>query len=175
MLSEPSLGLVLIALGSPSCLCQSPASCPLLYAAIVLFCQGFSLFTHRHLFPPFNLLCFSFNFTTYHPLIIVLFLLSSPLLRAPAWSCSSNSTTWTRLQLTCYFCPPCAISTLPLKLFALEPRWPSGLRRRFANATHRGTGVSNPRLCQGLSFACSRWSDVIGSSLRGRGEDSASR
>ena len=29
------------------------------------------------------------------------------------------------------------------------------------------------RLCQGLSLAGSRWSDLIGSSLQGRGEDSA--
>ena len=52
---------------------------------------------------------------------------------------------------------------------AVEPRWRSGLRRRFGSATHRGDGVFQSRLCRGLSSAGSRWSDVIGSSLRARG------
>ena len=53
----------------------------------------------------------------------------------------------------------------------------------MGNSMSRG-GASSPvlhtvgqgfesRLCQGLSLAGSRWSDIIGSSLRGRGEDLA--
>ena len=42
--------------------------------------------------------------------------------------------------------------TNPDKGEGLEPRWPSGLRRWFAIATHRGTGFES-RLCQGLSMA----------------------
>ena len=30
------------------------------------------------------------------------------------------------------------------KIYFSEPRWRSGLRRWFASATHRGSGVSNP-------------------------------
>ena len=53
-----------------------PCLMSLSYAAIVLFSRGFSLFAHRHRFPPFSPA--SFN-CTLPPLIIVLFLLSSPL------------------------------------------------------------------------------------------------
>ena len=53
-----------------------------------------------------------------------------------------------------------------------EPRWPSSLRCWFANATPRETGFRIPPLPR-AEFAGSRWSDIIGSSLQGRGEDSA--
>ena len=52
------------------------------------------------------------------------------------------------------------------------PRWPSGLRRGSPMLRPEGRGLES-RLCQGLSLAGSRRSDIIGSSLRGRGEDSA--
>ena len=60
-----------------------------------------------------------------------------------------------------------------------EPRWPSGLRRWFANATPRGTGFRIPPLpraasAKGRVWPAHSWSDIIGSSLQGRGEDSAS-
>ena len=52
----------------------------------------------------------------------------------------------------------------------VEPRWPKALVRQCYAPRD---GVIESRLCQGLSLAGSRWSDIIGSSLHGRGEDSA--
>ena len=54
----------------------------------------------------------------------------------------------------------------------VEPRWRSGLRCWFTIATHQGMGFRMPPLPR-LSLAGSHWSDIIGSSLRGRGEASA--
>ena len=63
----------------------------------------------------------------------------------------------------------------------MEPRWPRWLRRWFASAMHRGirnwgTGFWIPPLPRAefgrLAAPISRWSDIIGLSLRGR-EDSA--
>ena len=47
-----------------------------------------------------------------------------------------------------------------------EPRWLSGLWSPMLRTEGRGL---ESRLCQGLSLAGSRWSDIIDSSLRGRG------
>ena len=84
-----------------------PCLMSLSYAAIALFSWGFPLFAHRHLFPPiFRLFCFSFNCTL--PQLIIVFFCSPPLCSGLRPGVVAQEPVLTCLQLTCYFCPPCA-------------------------------------------------------------------